>query len=163
MQETQVWSLMQEDPTCPEQLNPCATTTESVLWSQGAVNTETHVPRTQQEKPWQWEAPAPQLECSPHSSQLDKSPQRPATGKKQKQKPLPLEGLLWMLPCKLQVSGQILFYSKKSLFAYLFSNWLIKSNFLDYLNLERSMIHFLKESFKFIFYNFFLMWEWLPV
>ena len=74
------------------------------------MNTETHVPRThalQQEKPWQREALASQLESGPCSSQLDKSPQRPGTGKKQKL--LPLEGLLWVLSCKLRVSGQILF------------------------------------------------------
>ena len=31
MQGTQVQSLVREDPTCTEQLSPCATTTEPVL------------------------------------------------------------------------------------------------------------------------------------
>ena len=31
-------------PHATEQLNPCATTTEPVLWSLGAANTEAHMP-----------------------------------------------------------------------------------------------------------------------
>ena len=50
MQGAQVQSLVQEDPSVMEQLSLCMATTESLL------------PRAcapQQEKPWQWEAPAP--------------------------------------------------------------------------------------------------------
>ena len=74
--------LIQEDPHASEQLSPCATTIEPVLWSPGASPTEpaccnnqsshrVHAP--QQEKPLQWEAHAPQLESSPLSLQLEKS------------------------------------------------------------------------------------------
>ena len=55
-----------------EQLPPCATTTEA------------HMPRAcvpQQEKPWQWEDLAPQLESGPHLPKLVKAflqPQRPS-------------------------------------------------------------------------------------
>ena len=51
MQGTQVWALVQEDPSAAEQLSPCATTAEA------------HAPRAhapQQEKPPQWEACTPQ-------------------------------------------------------------------------------------------------------
>ena len=56
MQGTRVQALVREDPTCTEQLSPCATTTEPVLWSPQATTTEAHVPRArapQQEKPLQ--------------------------------------------------------------------------------------------------------------
>ena len=46
MQETWVWSLIQEDPTCHEQLSPCATPMKPVLQSPRASTTEPTCPRT---------------------------------------------------------------------------------------------------------------------
>ena len=54
MQGTRVQALVWEDPTCVEQLSPCATTTEPALQSPRATTTEAHMPRArapQQEKP----------------------------------------------------------------------------------------------------------------
>ena len=54
MQETWVQSLGQEDPTCWEQLSPCATTTEPVLQSPGAADAGPARPRAHA---WQPEEP----------------------------------------------------------------------------------------------------------
>ena len=42
---TQIWSLVQEDPTCCGQLSPCTTTTEPSLKSLWATTTEPEGPR----------------------------------------------------------------------------------------------------------------------
>ena len=64
MQETQVWSLVWEDPHATEQLSLCATTTEP---------RHPTVRASPQEKPPQWEAHAVQLETSPHLPRLEKA------------------------------------------------------------------------------------------
>ena len=85
MQETWVWSLVQEDPAClgatkplwynylvqkPQLLSPCATTTEAgVSWSLCSAT----------RKAW-----APQLETSPRSNEDPAQPKR----KKEKEQPL---------------------------------------------------------------------------
>ena len=58
-------------PDNSEQLSPCATTAEPLLWSLGTWTIEAHAP--QQEKPQQWEAWAPKIEGRPHSPQLEKN------------------------------------------------------------------------------------------
>ena len=63
MQGTQVQSLVQKDPTCCRILNPCMTATEPTLPSVHAS----------QEKPPQWEAPAPQQERLPSLPGLEKA------------------------------------------------------------------------------------------
>ena len=88
MQET----LIRKIPHAVEQLSPCTTTIEPVLWSPEAAATEAWVPRAcvpQQQKPSQWEACALQLESSPHLLQLKKSPlsnEDPAQSKINKQR-----------------------------------------------------------------------------
>ena len=59
-QVTWVWSLVQGDSTCHRATEPVYHTCQA------------HA--LQQKKPLQWEAPAPQLESSPHSPQLEKNP-----------------------------------------------------------------------------------------
>ena len=57
-------------PRAPEQLSLCALISEPVLQGPGDATTEAHTPRacaSQQEKPRQWKALAPQLESSPRS------------------------------------------------------------------------------------------------
>ena len=95
IQETQVWSLVQEDPTASGQLSLCTTTTDLTLLSPQAATikaqepgaqmlqlmnpctatTEAHMPRTcvQQEKPPQWETHAHQRRVAPDSLQLGKA------------------------------------------------------------------------------------------
>ena len=74
MQESWVWSLVQE-------LSPCATTTDLHAATTEALKPRAHT--LQQEKPSQWEARATQLERRPHSLQLakptrsDKDPVQP--------------------------------------------------------------------------------------
>ena len=63
MQETQVWSLVQEDPTCHGATKPHVPHLLSLHSKACAL---------QQEKPLQWEACEQQLENSPHLPQLDK-------------------------------------------------------------------------------------------
>ena len=63
-------------PHVPQQLRPCAVTTEPMLWSPRALTTEavtTEACALQQEKPPQWEAWTLQLESSPCSPQLEKT------------------------------------------------------------------------------------------
>ena len=67
MQETWIWSLIQEDPTKPQLLCP-------VLQSLGATNAKPMCPRAraqQQRKTPQWAANAPQQEGSPRLPQLE--------------------------------------------------------------------------------------------
>ena len=76
MQETQVQSLVQEDPTCcratkavcvPQLLSPCSRAHNPKQLSLRIAATEAQVPRVcvpQQEKLPQWEVLAPQLESS---------------------------------------------------------------------------------------------------
>ena len=60
-------------PLTSEQL--CATATGPSLQSLATAMTMSHSPFTpQQKKPPQWEARAPQLDCSPYSPKLEKSP-----------------------------------------------------------------------------------------
>ena len=72
MQETWVWSLIWEDPTCHRATKP------------GTCNCWAHVPQLlkpacpraralHQEQPPQWKPCTPQLESSPHSLQLGRS------------------------------------------------------------------------------------------
>ena len=73
MQGTQIWSLVQEDPTCrrthvPQLLSLCSRAHEPQLLSLCATTTEAHTPRAhdpQQEKPLQWETCAPQRRVTP--------------------------------------------------------------------------------------------------
>ena len=84
MQETQVWSLVQEDPICCGAPKPVCH--NYWAWSSWARALELQLlksahPRAcapQQEKPQQWEICAPQLEKSPHSS---KDPTQPKINK----------------------------------------------------------------------------------
>ena len=77
VQETRDPSLVQEAPTCAKHLSPCTTTTEPVLWGPGTATTKpTHDKAwaLQWEKPPQWEVHASQLESSPCSLLLEKTP-----------------------------------------------------------------------------------------
>ena len=76
---------MQEIPRAVEQLGLCVITTETVLWSPGAITTEAHkqqLPKSacppgyalKQGEPLQWEALSLQLGSSPCLLQLEKSP-----------------------------------------------------------------------------------------
>ena len=74
MQGTQVWALVREDPNAMEQLGPCATTAEPVLWGPRATTTEARVPRARAP---QWEATAMRgsrtaMKSSPRRPQLEK-------------------------------------------------------------------------------------------
>ena len=64
MQGTQVWFLIQEDPTCRRATKP-------VHHNYWAHMPRAHVP--QEEKPRRWEAWATQAESSPSSSQLEEA------------------------------------------------------------------------------------------
>ena len=75
MQETQVWSLTQEDPNAAEQLNPYATAIEPGLRSPGAATPEPALGSAWAlQRPLQWEALALKLKSNPCSQQLEKSP-----------------------------------------------------------------------------------------
>ena len=85
MQETQVWSLIWEDPTCCRAPKPrhnnywaCALEPGSCnYWAWAPLLLKPEYPRAyalQPEKPPQWEAQALQPESSPCSPQLEKSP-----------------------------------------------------------------------------------------
>ena len=76
MQETQVQSLIQEDPSCLRATKPSAPQLLSLYsGAQGLQLLKPENPRAcaTQEKPPQWEALAPQLESSPCSPSLEKS------------------------------------------------------------------------------------------
>ena len=89
MQETRVWSLIQEDPHATEQLSPWAITTEPCALEPGNHNSWALCSRAQepqplkhahptalalqQEKSLQWKTCALQLESSPHLPQLKKN------------------------------------------------------------------------------------------
>ena len=84
MQGTQVWALVQEDPTCcgtakPVRHNywPCTLEpTSHNYWSPRATTTEARAPRArapQQEKPPQREACAPQQRVAPACRNLEKA------------------------------------------------------------------------------------------
>ena len=78
MQETQVWSLVQEDPTFWEATTPMHHNYWACLWSPGAETAEGQAPRAgalQQEKPPQWEACTPQLEESLRSNEDPAEPE----------------------------------------------------------------------------------------
>ena len=78
MQETQVWSLIQEDPTCLGATKPghrnwaCAGEPRGCSCRAWALQSSC----SQQEKPQQWEACAPQLESSLDSPQREKPMQQ---------------------------------------------------------------------------------------
>ena len=84
MQETQVWSLVQEDPTYHGATKLQATSTkympQLLSLHPRAKKLQLRKPACprarvlQQEKPPQWETPAPQLQRGTHSPQLEKSP-----------------------------------------------------------------------------------------
>ena len=81
MQETQIWALVQEDPTC-------LGATKSVRhnsWSPFAYI----ACAPNQEKPLQWEAREPQLESISHMTELERAHAqqwRPSTAKNKQQK-----------------------------------------------------------------------------
>ena len=67
MQRARVWSLVQEDPTCPGATKPECHNSEPTLWSQEPEPPKPARPRARvphREKPPQWEARALQLESS---------------------------------------------------------------------------------------------------
>ena len=68
MQETQVWPLFQEDPTCRGATEAVHLNYGGCALEPGTETTETHLPwrahTPQQEKPRQWETQAQQLEKS---------------------------------------------------------------------------------------------------
>ena len=72
VQENMSSSLVWEDPTCCGATKP----TSCNSWAQVLQLLKSSLAERalQQEKPLQWEARAPQLESSPHSMQLEKSP-----------------------------------------------------------------------------------------
>ena len=78
MQETRVWSLIWEDPTCQGATKPMCHNYWACALEPGSRNYWAHEAtaeaRAPQEKPPQWEACAPQLESSPCYLQLEKSP-----------------------------------------------------------------------------------------
>ena len=84
MQETQVQSLVQEDSTCCGATKPVHHSYWFCALEPRNHNYQAHElqllkpscpgARVSQEKPQKWEAWAPQLESSPHSLQLEKSP-----------------------------------------------------------------------------------------
>ena len=68
MQETQVWSLVRQDPTCHGATKPRRHKHWACAWEPGSTATEARRPWSlcsQQEKPLQWEACALQLEWPP--------------------------------------------------------------------------------------------------
>ena len=80
MQETQVWSLVWEDPTCSGATKPMCHNYGACALEPGSHNYWAHMlqllkpvcPKAhalQQEKPPQWEACVPQLEKSPSSNE----------------------------------------------------------------------------------------------
>ena len=86
MQETWVWSLVQEEPTCLRATKPVHHNYEAHAleprnpncWAHKSQLLKTMCSRAcalQQEKPLQREAWVSQLETSPHSLQLEKSSQ----------------------------------------------------------------------------------------
>ena len=78
MQETQVWSLVQEDPTCLGATKPVYYTYWVCVleaWKPKLLKPKHPRARAlQQEKPLQWEAFTLQLQSNPSSQQLGKSP-----------------------------------------------------------------------------------------
>ena len=85
MQETQVRSLIQHDLLCCEATRLVYHSYRSCAWEPRSRNYGAHVPQLlkpactrthalQQKKPPQWEACTLQLESSPYSLQLEKSP-----------------------------------------------------------------------------------------
>ena len=88
MQETQVPSLVQENPICWEATKPVHHYWASVLfYSPGAAATDALSPgaHAPQEKPPQWEACTAQLESSPQSLQTrEKAVQQQRLKKKKK-------------------------------------------------------------------------------
>ena len=90
-QETRVWSLIQEDPTCHGAAKSVCHNCWACAVDSGTASTAAAHPRAgalQQEKPPQWEARALE-QSSPFSQQLEKSPHRgeedPAESKINKQ------------------------------------------------------------------------------
>ena len=80
IQETWVWSLIWEDPTCHGAAKPMHHNYWACALESGSCNYLTHIPQLlkpvrpgaqspQQEKPPQWEACAPRLEGSPFEQQ----------------------------------------------------------------------------------------------
>ena len=68
MQETRVWALVQEDPTCRRATKPLRHNYWACTLEPVSHNYWTHVPRAcapQQEKPPRWEARAPQRRVAP--------------------------------------------------------------------------------------------------
>ena len=86
VQGTQVWSLVQEDPTHPEATEPMSHTAEPVLWSRGTAATEADAPRSlalQREAP-AMRSPGTAGKSSSRTLQLEKAcaqRQRPSTAK----------------------------------------------------------------------------------
>ena len=82
MQETRVWSLIWEDPTCQRATKPMCHNYWACALEPGSCTDWAHVPQLlrpacpqlQQEKSLQWEACVPELERSLHSPEPKKSP-----------------------------------------------------------------------------------------
>ena len=77
MQETQVRSLVQEDPMCWSTAKSVCHNNWPCALEHGSYNywsPHSRARALQQEKPPQWEACTPQLDSSPHSPQPEKSP-----------------------------------------------------------------------------------------
>ena len=94
MQETRVWSLVWEDPTCCRATKPVHHNYWACALEPGSCNYWAPVPLKpvrprahplQQEEPLQWEVHALQLESSPHSLQLEKARAAMKTQHSQKQ------------------------------------------------------------------------------
>ena len=100
MQETRVWALVREDPTCRGTTKPvchnywaCALEpTSHNYWRPRATTTEAHAPRArapQQEKPQQWEACTLQQRVAPARRNQRKArvqQRRPKSSQKKKKK-----------------------------------------------------------------------------
>ena len=74
VQETWVWSLVREDPTCHKAAKPVCHHFWVALEPGGCNCWSPCAHAAQQENPLQWEAQTPQLDSSPCFPQLEKSP-----------------------------------------------------------------------------------------
>ena len=81
MEDTRVWSLTWEDPTCGENMLVCHNYWACALepgsctyWARVPQLLRPACPQLQQEKSLQWEACVPELESSLHSPEPKKSP-----------------------------------------------------------------------------------------
>ena len=73
MEETQIWSLGQEDPTRQGATKPVSHNYWACAIAPGSHNCMSRARALQQEKSLQWEACVLHLESSPQAPQLEKS------------------------------------------------------------------------------------------